>query len=198
MEKKLYIFRHGQTDANKNDIWQGCLYDLELNSTGQLQAAQLAQKLKDIPLDVIYSSPLTRAKQTAQYVSQVNISSPQIKIIADLREGNFGEAEGMKKSDLNHRFSEMVNKFLSPTYQTWDLAFPGDNSESKHQIFDRTINVLKTLVRSPENNIGIATHGGVLSALSCGLDFPKDIPFGNCTVWQINYDTDTGQFSYIA
>ena len=196
MEKNLYIFRHGQTNANKNNIWQGCLYNPKLNATGRKQAAELAQKLKTVNFDIIYSSPLNRARQTAEFVAQTNKFSPQIEIIDNLREGNLGEAEGEKTDDLYRRFPEITHKYLYPTRRNWDLAFPGKDSESKRQIFDRVIGAVKEIAYRPGNVIGIATHGGVLNALACGLNLPKT-QFANCDVIHLRYNSTGGIFTFI-
>ena len=196
MEKNFYIFRHGQTNANKNNIWQGCLYNLKLNRIGKKQAQELAQKLQQVDFDIIYSSPLIRAKQTAEYVAKANKNSPKIEIINNLREGNFGEAEGLLIDELIRRFPDLVCRFMYPTHKDWDLSFPGKDSESKHQIFNRAIGAVKEIAHDSYNTIGIATHGGVLNAIACGLGFPKT-QFGNCDVLQIKYNTVTGEFIYV-
>lgn len=196
MEKNLYIFRHGQTNANKNNIWQGCLYNPKLNAVGRKQAADLAQKLKAVNFDIIYSSPLNRAKQTAACVAEVNKFSPKIEIIPGLREGNLGAAEGKKTDILYHDFPTITHKYIYPTRRNWDLAFPGKDSESKHQIFDRAIGIIKEITQGSENVIGIATHGGVLNAIACGLNLPRT-QFSNCDVLQLKYNTVTGEFTYV-
>ena len=65
MRKDFYIFRHGQTDYNKEHRWQGCGIDVDLNEEGLGQAERLAQKLEPYGLEHIYSSNLQRALHTA-------------------------------------------------------------------------------------------------------------------------------------
>ena len=67
MTKTIYIFRHGQTDYNVARRVMGQL-DIPLNDVGRIQAAELANKLETATIDVIYSSPLTRAIETAQKI----------------------------------------------------------------------------------------------------------------------------------
>ena len=66
----FYIFRHGETDINKQKRWQGSGTDVDLNETGRAQAACLFDKLKDKKLEIIYSSPLIRAYHTAQIAAK--------------------------------------------------------------------------------------------------------------------------------
>lgn len=62
----FYIFRHGETDINKQKRWQGSGTDVDLNAVGCAQAEVLIEKLKDKNIEVIFSSPLIRAYHTAQ------------------------------------------------------------------------------------------------------------------------------------
>ena len=70
MRKDFYIFRHGETEFNLQHRQQGSGIDMELTAKGQEQAIALAQKLARCNLDVIFSSPLKRAVQTAQTVAK--------------------------------------------------------------------------------------------------------------------------------
>lgn len=89
---KLYVVRHGQTDWNKNNIIQGRT-DIPLNREGMKEAEELGENLKDVPFDIAYVSPLTRAKQTARAVL---IYHPETKVVYDERlvEMCYGEQEG--------------------------------------------------------------------------------------------------------
>lgn len=58
MHKDFYIFRHGETDYNKEKRWQGCGIDIPLNQTGILQAQELAKHLEGKGIEHIYSSNL--------------------------------------------------------------------------------------------------------------------------------------------
>ena len=61
----IYYTRHGQTDWNLDYKIQG-RKDISLNETGRKEAEELRIKIQDIPLDIIYSSPLKRAYETAE------------------------------------------------------------------------------------------------------------------------------------
>ena len=89
----IYFVRHGQTDYNLKEIIQGAS-DIELNETGIKQAYQTKEKLKDIKFDKIYSSPLKRAKKTAEIIGE----DRKITVEVDdrLKEISFGINEGNK------------------------------------------------------------------------------------------------------
>ena len=91
MKKNFYIFRHGETDFNVEKRWQGCSIDAKLNNKGIEQAHKLALKMQDIPLDIIYSSNLIRAKKTAEIVAEHK--NVRVEYIDDLREANYGRSE---------------------------------------------------------------------------------------------------------
>lgn len=64
-ETQIYFLRHGQTNNNKEGRMQGRV-DIPLNEVGRAQARCAAQRLKGIGFDAVYSSPLSRAVETAQ------------------------------------------------------------------------------------------------------------------------------------
>ena len=104
MHKDFYIFRHGETDYNKEKRWQGCGIDIPLNQTGILQAQELAKHLEGKDIEHIYSSNLKRALQTAQIVAErLKIG---VDVIPDLREGCFGKVEGMLKMDIAQQYAK--------------------------------------------------------------------------------------------
>lgn len=92
---KIYTVRHGQTEWNKKGLYQGKT-DVPLNEEGKKQATLVKEKLKDKKIDLIISSPLKRAKETAEI-----ISDGKIKIITDslIVERGLGEYEGSPVND---------------------------------------------------------------------------------------------------
>ena len=91
----LYIMRHGRTDWNDLHKLQGRT-DIPLNAEGRRMAAQAAEEYRDIPLDVCWSSPLIRARETAEIV----LRGRDVPVFTDnrLREMSFGIYEGLENS----------------------------------------------------------------------------------------------------
>lgn len=87
---KIYIARHGQTDWNQERRAQGRT-DTSLNAAGREQARELREKIKDMRFDAVYSSPLSRAHETAKIAT-----GEDYDIICDDRliERSFGDFEG--------------------------------------------------------------------------------------------------------
>lgn len=99
---KIYITRHGQTEFNKNNKVCG-LSDIDLNNNGKKQALLLKDNVikKDLKFDLIYVSPLKRAKQTVEPIEK----HFNKKAIVDNRliEFNFGEKEACNIDDSDFR-----------------------------------------------------------------------------------------------
>ena len=89
---KLYMMRHGETAWNAENRILG-ITDIPLNEKGREQARIAAEKLKDIHFDVIYTSQLSRAKETGLAVAALQ-EDCQVFHEACLNENDFGEFEG--------------------------------------------------------------------------------------------------------
>lgn len=195
MKKTFFVFRHGETELNAKQIWQGTSANPDLNERGKEQASELGKKLKNYGIEKIYSSPFTRAQNTAKIVN--NTLCVPIELRENLHECCFGDAEGYTMSEIGSRWPQLMYDVLHPTPQTWDCKYPGEKSESKHQVFDRVNKVLLEIAHETScQTIGISTHGGVMSALLAGLQ-SYGIGLPNCCVAQIDYDTDTDRLSFI-
>lgn len=148
---KLYFARHGQTDANANMSGGQSIAELDepLNQVGIEQAKELAEQLKDVKFDAIISSPLKRARQTAELV---NIHH-NIPITID---DAWRECQANVYIDTN----------------TWNDLFDFDkniqieNSESLKEFFERIYAAIDSLKSEYDNKtILVVSHGGVQHAL---------------------------------
>ena len=115
---ELYLVRHGKTDWNAQGKLQGNI-DIHLNDEGKKSAIELGEKLKNVDFDRIYSSPLSRAYETAQLIC----GQRQIPIFTDnrLREISFGVMEGITyeewtkpESPYRFFFQEDVTQYNPP------------------------------------------------------------------------------------
>lgn len=173
---KIYVVRHGQTDYNINGLFQG-RKDIPLNSVGIKQAEETAQKFKNIPVDIILVSPLTRAKETAKYISNVTGIKPVIE--QDLIERNFGDMEGKpNRKDCNI-------KMLLDYEKNYNIC----NVEPIQSLFKRVSDCLDKIIdKYMGKNVVLVTHGGVAQAIDIyfhGFPENKDlqsIALKNCEV----------------
>ena len=129
---KIYLIRHGETDYNKNRRIQGQC-DIELNDYGRELARITAQGLKDVPFDIVYTSPLKRAKETAEIIT----GDRNVIWIEDARiqEISFGEYEGRCCSKEN--FNVPDKAFLNFFTDTANYSTP-PGGESFEDIIKRT------------------------------------------------------------
>lgn len=190
----IFVFRHGQTEMNAAQRWQGSGIDSLLTDVGKEQARELGEKVRHCGITTIYCSPLLRAVQTANIVADKNSILSPVVILKGLRECSFGDLEGLTFQEVEEKYSSSVEIFLSPTKETWDFKFT--NGESKKEVFERVKQALMYIVASNKSMmfpVGVVCHAGVLSALACGMGF-TDISYENCSILHLVYDYDKQRF----
>ena len=125
MECLLFLFRHGETDWNRQGRLQGHT-DTPLNATGLAQAEALTERLRPHRLDAVVSSDLARAWTTARIVAE-GLGVPLISE-PGLREANIGEAEGLYWPEVKSRFGETLTERW---FTDDDAASPGGETGFK-------------------------------------------------------------------
>ena len=144
---KLYISRHGQTPWNVEDLVCGRA-DVPLTEVGQQQAKLLAESALDKNIDVILCSPLLRARQTAQAVSDA--IGVEVQIDERLMELDFGIFEGAPRTDPDFR----------RTRGQFPTRYPG--GESAFQLAHRVYSCLEDVRRKyAGKTVLLVCHGGV-------------------------------------
>lgn len=182
MRKDFYIFRHGQTDYNLANRWQGSSIDADLNETGLYQAENLAERLKDFGIQKIYSSPLKRAFQTAQAVAKV--TNAPIEIIDELIEGSLGVCEGMYREDAQKKYPDIWDEWYG---ENMNMETRWPEGESKKEIQDRMFVAFNKMLNTKENVIGVASHGGAIRYFLIALGYgPHKMP--NTALFHVVYE----------
>ena len=154
----LFLFRHGETDWNREGRLQGHT-DTPLNASGLAQAEALTEKLRPHRLDAVVSSDLSRALTTARIVAD----ALGVPLLADpgLRETDVGAAEGLLWADAKIRFGEGLTERW---FTDGDVAFPG--GETGIATRTRGLAALRRLAAAqPYRRIGVSTHGAMLRQL---------------------------------
>jgi broad specificity phosphatase PhoE len=148
---KLYFARHGSTDANQDSIINETNGEIDehLNQKGISQANDLAEQLKKIQFDIIISSPLKRAYETAEIVNKYH--GLPIKVDESFRERGIGEYTSL----------EVWNDLFD-----FNKSFNLERSEDLKEFFKRIYNAIDSLKREySEKTILVVSHGGVHLAL---------------------------------
>jgi len=169
MALTLLLARHGQTDLNTDERWQGRL-DLPLNATGLAQAEQLARALPG-GIDALVVSPLLRARQTAEPVVRARGLVPRFD--ADFRERDFGIFEGLTADEAAQQFPELVSRNVA---YRWDEAPPG--AEATRAVVDRVERGLAQLRAVHDGQtVLLVSHGFVVRCLRYLIDGLSDEAF---------------------
>lgn len=153
MSTQVYLIRHGETMWNKERIVQGHL-NSELSSEGKSQAKAVGEKLKDYDFDVIYSSDLDRAIDTANCI---NKHHNQVIILDELlRERSLGVLEGKNWNTIRKNHKEAADIYHSEDINS---EIPG-GGESKTQFANRVKTLMdKIAVQEEGKKVLIITHG---------------------------------------
>lgn len=193
MDRVFYLFRHGETDWNVVRRCQGHT-DIPLNENGLKQVEELAQKMQDVPLEIIFSSDLMRAAHTGNRVAQ-ELNVP-IHFDSRLREMSYGEAEGLIYHDAISKFGNEIWMKLSSFKREFDhVGFPG--GETRKESRERFLALLEEIIQQTgHQHIGISTHGGAIrNILHFFLDEDHPmIPIPNCVVYCLKYDSASKEF----
>jgi alpha-ribazole phosphatase len=159
---RLLLIRHGVTESNTTRRFTG-QSDIDLNADGYRQVEQLRDRLTKEKFNAVYSSDLKRALVTAEIICSVH----EIEILTcpELRELNYGEAEGLTYWEISERFPEL-GEFIASFKP--ELVFPG--GEGFTDLTARATEFLKRLDNhSEDQTVLVVSHGGMLRTLTCEL-----------------------------
>ena len=147
--KKLYFIRHGLSEANKAGIWSG-QSETPLSSEGRHQAKTAGIKAMGLEIDLIISSPLGRARQTAEIIAnELSYPVDKIRFSELLRERSWGDLEGTP-----HGNADSIEDLDSVA-----------NIETSEQLIKRADKALKYLESLPAEHILVVSHGTLGRAL---------------------------------
>ncbi|NLK94555.1 MAG: histidine phosphatase family protein [Clostridiales bacterium] len=190
----IYLTRHGSTKWNLEKRLQG-QKDSELTEEGIKQAEALRNRLKNIDIDVIYSSPIKRAFRTATIAK----GNKDIELIPceELKELNFGEYEGFTEEELlNEGKGSEVSRIFSGEM---DVRLP--KGETLRELSKRVGEFIDNLLIKDEGKkILIVTHGAALKAILRHIQKTDEYPnfiMGQTTLTKINYINGVAEIEYI-
>jgi broad specificity phosphatase PhoE len=173
----IYLVRHGQTAWNKEEIFRGRT-DVPLDETGLKQAELAGEYFKDMKIEGIYSSPLSRAFQTAEKIARFH--PLKVQPLDGLIDMSFGNWEG-------HGHLE-IQKIDPETYRQWReephlTRLPG--GETLDDVRKRAMASLEEVIsKHPEETLVLVSHRVVNKVLLCGI-----LGIDNSHFWQIAQDT---------
>jgi broad specificity phosphatase PhoE len=174
---RIILVRHGETPWNKDRIFRGSL-DVPLNDTGREEARLAGEWLREEKMDAVYSSPLSRAVETAEQIARHHgLTVQKLEGLADL---NYGDWQGLPLAGVKEKYPDL--------YQQWEtmpqtVRFP--HGETLEEVRVRALAAVdEVLGRHSRQNILLVAHrvvNKVLIAAFAGLD--------NSHFWRIRQDT---------
>jgi alpha-ribazole phosphatase len=158
---KLLLVRHGMTNLQKEDRFWGNT-DVQLNELGITQAKQIRDRLLPEKVTHVYSSTLSRARDTAKIIAAP--FKKEVTACEELCECNFGYLEGLSYDEIKR----MHPKVAEELGKMEGINFPG--GESMEEFYTRVQKFLSRLKKHKQQDvIVIAAHGGSLRMLICHL-----------------------------
>ncbi|AAF10964.1 histidine phosphatase family protein [Deinococcus radiodurans] len=154
---EFWVVRHGESTWNAGGRYQGQT-DVPLSAVGLLQAACLAERLTGQVFDAVYSSDLTRARQTAGAVAERLAGAPPVQLSPELREIDVGELTGLVVTEIRERYPDYLAALQA---DPWTTQRPG--GESMADLFGRCGEAFHALrAAHPGGRVLVFTHGGVV------------------------------------
>jgi broad specificity phosphatase PhoE len=175
--------RHGETDWNRERRFQGHA-DPPLNETGREQAHALAAELAGEQIDVVYTSDLVRARETAEIIAAR--LGTEVVPLPELREIDVGDWEGLSWPEIEERFPEGA--------RAWHVNGAGwESGETYDELRERIVPALLRIARRhPAERVLVVGHGGTIRATRAfieGVSVPesrsRSRPIGNCEVFRV-------------
>lgn len=160
----FYIVRHGETENNRAKRLSGWI-DTPLTDRGLEPTQKVIAKLKNVPIDAIYSSDVGRSFITAYEITRGLGFTGEIRRLSGLREVNYGDAANMFSSEAYKLYPRLDR----------DTHYIPPNGESLDQMQKRVFQTIDELNRKHQNaSIVLVCHSGVMAALRAhhiGQDF---------------------------
>ena len=173
----IILVRHGETDWNTQQVFRGRV-DVPLNKVGRAQAESVGVSLHDRAIDALYSSPLSRALETAHMLAEGrNIQVEPERGFIDI---DFGAWQGLSHQKVKERYKDLYTTWMNEPHK---VTFPGGESLEEVKVRSQKA-LVKTVANNPGRTVAIVSHRVVNKVLLCsiiGLDLSH--------FWYIRQDT---------
>lgn len=175
MTMDFYIFRHGESTYNVAGRTQGRTNDSQLTDLGKKQALEIGRRLADKQIEIIVTSPLARAMQTAELANQT-LNVP-IEIDEHFIEVDVGEVEGWPREEIKAKYGDLFVQWHTHDFDT--ICYPG--GETRKQVRQRVFVGLENWAANQQyRHIAVSSHGIMLGQvlIALGDRDPGDIRNG--------------------
>lgn len=155
----LYVARHGETELNKKKVYQGWI-ESKLTEEGKKQCGELRNKLKGIAFDVVITSPLRRAVDSAEII--IGNESKELLLCNGFKELNFGQWDNMNYKDIEKSYPEEWKLWS----EDWiNYTIPG--GENFNMFYERVkISLFEILHKYKDKTVLLVSHEGTLKVIT--------------------------------
>lgn len=197
---RIYLLRHGETTANRDQIIQGPRIDAALSPRGQAQAQQAGAALADKPIHAVYTSPLIRARQTAEAVvsnhhtrrNEVSDRSPvSLQVVPEFYEMDYGHFIGRGYNEVRSDMEQVLDAWRMGFPQE---PFPGGESAvlAQHRIKGFAERILAT---AKHDDVAVVGHGRINRVIlatwtGSGLTRLEEFPQSNASITEVVVEDD--------
>jgi broad specificity phosphatase PhoE len=172
---KIYVVRHGETVWNKKEVFRG-RKDVPLNETGKRQAQLAGRYFSDKDITMILSSPLTRALETAQGISDAT-GAPIVKI-DELTDMDFGIWEGLALKEVEKLYREELD-----IWRNFPQKFRARDGENLRDVRRRVEKAFQKIPSDKKGSFVLVTHRVLCKVIALlALCIP------NNHFWNIRFD----------
>lgn len=192
----IWLLRHGQTTANAQAVIQGPRIDAPLSDLGRRQAASLGEALAGQPIEAVYSSPLVRARDTADAVvlrhqRRAATAKGQIavQVVPELYEMDYGAFIGRNYADIKPEMDQVLDAWRLGFV---DEPFPGGESALLAQTRIRPF-AARLLESARGRDVAVVAHGRINRVLiatltGAGLTRLEEFPQSNASITELAVD----------
>jgi broad specificity phosphatase PhoE len=174
---QIYLVRHGQTAWNKEEIFRG-RSDVPLNETGLREAELAAEFFRGLEIRAIYSSPLSRASQTAGKIA--GVLSLEVEPLEGIVDMSFGVWEGRPLREIKASDGDRYRQWQEEPHR---LRLPG--GETLDEVRKRSMAALEAVIRGHgEEAVVLVTHRVINKVILCAV-----LGLDNSHFWQLSQDT---------
>ena len=190
----IWLLRHGQTTANAQEVIQGPRIDAPLSDLGMRQAASLGEALADRPIEVVYSSPLVRARDTAEALvhrhqrrDATAKGQLAVQVVPELYEMDYGSFAGRSYTEIRDEMDQVLDAWKMGFV---DQAFPGGESAALAQHRIRPF-AQRLREGAAGREVAVVAHGRINRVLiatltGVGLTRLEEFPQSNASITELD------------
>jgi len=172
---EIILVRHGETEWNVSQTYRGRA-DVALDEVGTKQAELLGSYLSDWKLEAIYSSPLRRARDTANAIARHQ--NARVQVASGLIDFDYGSWQGLSEAEVRKLYPDLHQEWRTNPQR---VTMPG--GESLGDVAERARGVIKEAVSRYQGSVALVSHRVVNKVLICSL-----LGLDNSRFWDIRQD----------